>query len=87
MSSSEDPAIWELALSQTPPVLRWVFGILTLGLFTLATYLYRMNRDNMDRVERQIHDRIDREMGQVHNRLDEMSGHLVEIARNTRRPQ
>ena len=87
MSDCEDPAIWELILFQTPLALRWVFGILTLGLFTLATYLYRMNRDNMDRVERQIHSRIDREMAQVHSRLDEMNGHLVEIARNTRRSQ
>lgn len=83
MSAPEEPDIWYLLFEQLPPVVRWILGVLTLGLFSLAGMLWRWQVRNVERVEQQIHARMDREMRLLHTKLDETNKHLVIIARNT----
>lgn len=85
VSDPQQPDVWQLIFVQTPPVLRWVLGILTFGLFTVVGMLWRWQVRNVERVETQIHSRMDREMEQLHSRLDETNRLLVEIAQNTRK--
>jgi hypothetical protein len=86
------PDIWEVIFDQTPTIIRWALGILTLGLFTLAAWIWRSQRADIERIERQMHSRITREIGGVHeringvnSRLDTMNGHLITISQNTSR--
>jgi len=65
MQPSADPAIWTLIFEQTPVLLRWILGILTLGIFTLAGMLWRWNRTDLQRVESQVHARMDRVEGKI----------------------
>ena len=83
MSDPGTPDVYQLLFEQLPPVLRWLLGVLTLGGFTLASWIWARNERNVERIERQVHQRMDREMGQIHERLDEMNRHLVQIAQNT----
>lgn len=73
--------VWELIFEQTPPVLRWTLGVLTLGIFTLAGILYRWHREDMDRVNERI-DRLEKTMDSRHQETNRL---LFEIARNTRK--
>jgi len=75
----ETPDIWALIFEQTPQAIRWLLGALTLGLFTLASLIWRWHRDEMQRIEREAHEsrreaheRIDREVQSIHTRLDEI---------------
>lgn len=80
MPNSSDPNVWELVFNQTPPVLRWLLGALTLGLFTLASVLYRWHRADMA----EMHARMDRMETVANERHVETNRLLFEIARNTR---
>ena len=81
MTTPNPPDVWHLVFEQTPPAIRWVLGVATLGLFTLAGMLWRWQRRDVERVERQVHARMDR----VESKVDEQNKLLLEIARNTRR--
>ena len=89
---STDPDIYRLVFDQTPKVIQWLLGVLTLGLFTIAAWAWRAQTSNVQRVERQVHRRMDRfeentnkRMDDTNKRMDEMNHHLIEIAQNTRR--
>lgn len=89
--------VWEAIFEHTPPVLRWVLGVLTLGVFTLAGVLWRWNRADLKRVEdkldqvaarhqveiSKVHERVDASDREVSRRLDEVNAHLIQIASNT----
>lgn len=65
MEPSSSPDVWSLIFEQTPLLLRWVLGVLTLGIFTLAGMLWRWNRADLQRVEQQVHARMDRVEGKI----------------------
>lgn len=82
MTNLDSPIdVWELIFMQTPAVLRWVLGVLTLGIFTLAGVLYRWHREDM----RQVNERIDRLEHTMDVRHQETNRLLFEIAQNTRK--
>lgn len=51
MGSPDSPNVWVMLFEHTPPVLRWVLGILTLGLFTMASKLWQMNQRKVIELE------------------------------------
>jgi hypothetical protein len=75
------PDIWTLVFQQTPTVIRWMLGILTLGIFTLGGVLYRWHRGDM----RALHDRMDRIESRIAAQHTETTQMLVRIASNTKR--
>lgn len=95
---SRSPDIWNLLFEQTPVVLRWMLGILTMGLFTLATVLYKWHREDLKKVNQRIHEldhrferrqelmeaRFESRHNQIYSRMDEQTAILVSIASNTR---
>ena len=46
-----DPNVWVMLFEHTPPLLRWLLGIMTLGLFTLASTLWRANQRKVVELE------------------------------------
>ena len=81
------PDVWHLFYEQTPRVLQFVLGVLSLGVFTIFGVLWRWHRNDVKRVETQVHDRIDRMEQRMESRLDETNRLLLQIATNTRRSQ
>ena len=77
----KNPDIWTLVFQQTPTIIRWMLGILTMGIFTLAGVLYRWHRDDM----RDLHDRVDRLDSHLVAQHTETTQTLVQIASNTSR--
>ena len=75
------PDVWTLVFQQTPTIIRWMLGILTLGIFTLASVLYRWHRDDM----RALYDRVDRLDRRLTAQHTETTQILVRIARSTAR--
>lgn len=83
--------VWDAVFNQTPIVIRWALGVLTLGIFTLAGALYRWNRQDVQRIadkqtveNDKVHNRIDRLEIKLDQSTAEMNSHLIEIAQNTR---
>ena len=86
------PDVWNLLFEQTPVIVRWALGVLTLGLFTVTGILYRWNRQDIQRIDSRITDningvqtRISALEGRLDHRLEEMNRHLIDIAANTKR--
>ena len=79
MADPKSPDIWNLVFEQTPPVFRWALGMLTLGIFTLASVLYRWHRDDL----REVHERVDRLENRIEAQHVESNRLLFQIARNT----
>lgn len=79
MADPKSPDIWHLVFEQTPPVFRWALGMLTLGIFTLASVLYRWHRDDL----REVHERVDRLENRIEAQHVESNRLLFQIARNT----
>ena len=86
-----DYDVWDAVFNQTPVVIRWILGALTLGVFTLAGALYRWNRQDVQSIadkqtieNDRVHNRIDRLEIKLDKSTAEMNGHLIEIAKNTR---
>jgi len=79
-----NPDIWFLLYEQTPPLLRWLFGLLTAGLYFLARYIWRQRQeriavleamvnsaattDDITRLEQSLNDGLKT----VRNRMDEL---------------
>jgi len=88
--ASGDPSVWVQAYDQMPPLIRWIFGVLSLGTVSLAVWVYKRERQSARRVEEQVHKRIDRLEDRIssmessfNSRFDEMNRHLTVIARNS----
>lgn len=95
---SRSPDIWQLMFEQTPTIIRWVLGVLTLGIFTLATVLYKWHREDLNKVHIRINEldqrfehrqemteaRFEARHDQIYRRMDEQTQILVKIASNTR---
>lgn len=81
MQPNADIDIWSALFEQTPRIVRWILGFLTLGIFTLLSVLYRWHRDDM----RRVHERVDQLENRLDDRLDEVNRHLIQIAANTSR--
>lgn len=80
----DSPDVWELLFEQTPRIIRWIFGALTLGAFSVAGLLWKWHRQDIARIEaeahrsaREVHQRMDREFGNVHTRLDTIYGAIL----------
>ena len=78
--SDERIDIWQVVFEQTPTVLRWVMGILTLGIFSLASVVYRWHRDDMERMA----GRMDRMESRLEQQLQHINDTLLVIASNTK---
>ncbi len=83
-----DPDIWQLMFDQTPTIIRFILGLLTIGIFTIASVLYKWHREDL----KEVHQRVDRleqtleeRHAHVYQRMDEQSRLLVEIASNTKK--
>lgn len=92
---AQDANIWFMLYEQTPPVLRWILGVLTFGLFTLFGYLYQRDRRAAMRVEDRLDKRIDslerytREQfsdlhRDINERLDQINKNILQVVQNTR---
>lgn len=79
MADPKSPDIWQLVFDQTPSVIRWALGVLTLGIFTLASVLYRWHRDDL----KEVHERVDRLESRIEAQHTETNRLLFQIARNT----
>jgi len=79
----QPPDVWHLLFVQLSPALRWLFGVVTLGLFSIAGILWARQERNVQRIEQQLHDRMDREMRHINERLAAIDRHLMEVAYNT----
>ena len=66
VSHEHSPDVWRMLFEQTPVVLRWVLGILSAGLFTMATYIYRRNQRKMQEIETYI----DKKITEVEKKMD-----------------
>lgn len=82
---SPSPDVLRLLFEQLPVPLRFLLGLLSVGLFTLAGYVWKRHQNRVDTMEKQLHSRIDREIGEVNRRLRQQERLLTEIAANTRR--
>lgn len=69
MSHEHSPDVWKLIFEQTPVVLRWALGILSAGLFTMATYIYRRNQRKMQETETYI----DKKIQEVEKKMDSVN--------------
>ena len=69
MSQEHLPNVWELLFEQTPAVLRWVLGVLSAGLFTMASYMYTRNQQRM----REIEAYIDAKIHEVEKKMDDVN--------------
>jgi len=65
---------------QTPVIIRWLLGIVTLGFFTLASVIYKWQRQDLQ----SVHERIDRMDAKFERRHAEQQRVLIRIATNTR---
>ena len=85
--SDERIDIWRVIFEQTPAVLRWVMGILTLGIFSLASVVYRWHRDDMEKMASQMYrmsERMDRMESRLEQQLQHINDTLLVIASNTK---
>jgi hypothetical protein len=73
MSEERNPDFWQMMFEQTPVVIRYILGILTLGLFTLASVLYKWHRDDMER----MHERMDDLDDKMDRGFSEIRGYLM----------
>lgn len=91
--------VWDVIFDHTPPVIRWMLGVLTLGIFTLAGIVYHWRREELQN-EREQHkrdiDALHARIGRFENRVNEMDRKLdhhlsktnellVQISQNTGR--
>lgn len=84
MSDEKTPDFWQMMFEQTPVIIRAALGFLTLGMFTLATMIYKINRQDMGEI-RKLHredmDRIHNRIGEVEHKMDvsfsEVRGYLM----------
>lgn len=79
-----NPDIWFLLYEQTPPMLRWLFGILTAGLYFLARYIWRQHQERIAVLEALVNSaattdditRLEQSFGDglktFHSRMDEL---------------
>jgi hypothetical protein len=81
MSDSRSPDVWQLIFEQTPVILRAALGILTLGMFTLATMIYKINRDDMAELRRLHREDIMR----VYDKIEEIDEKMDQNFRETLR--
>ena len=58
MANEYTPDIWKLLFEQTPLALRWALGVMSAGLFTLATYIYQRNQRKVQEMEEYIDSKI-----------------------------
>lgn len=80
MPDPRNPDIWNMVFDQTPAALRWALGVLTLGVFTLLSVLYRWHRDDMTKMHSRV-DRLERRMEAQHVETNRL---LMQISHNTR---
>jgi len=95
---SRSPDIWQLMFEQTPTIIRWVLGVLTLGVFTLAAVLYKVHREDLNKVHLRINEldqrfahrqelteaRFEARHDQIYRRMEEQMQIPVRIASNTK---
>lgn len=76
---SNAPDIWYLMFEQTPIVIRWLLGVLTLGTFTVIGILWRWSRKDIDQIQRRqsddiqsLHSRVSADIGGVNTRISSL---------------
>ena len=76
-----DPDIWRLIFEQTPPAVRWILGVLSLGLFTLATHFWKKQHEAVAAIEDRernymSRDEFNERLGGMEKRLDNGFVHI-----------
>ena len=51
---SREPDVWTMLFEQTPTIVRWLLGVLTMGLFTLGGVIYKINKRDMEKLNGDI---------------------------------
>jgi len=76
---SNAPDIWQLMFEQTPTVIRWLLGVLTLGTFTLLGVLWRWSRRDIEMIQKRqsediqsLHSRMSSDIGGVNSRISSL---------------
>ena len=82
----QDPDIYQLLFDQTPLVLRILLGVLSLGVFTLAGYIYHQNLQNLREIEDNIMRRVEHLERQVSTQHITLSVRLARIEGYLRPP-
>ncbi|SFU86377.1 hypothetical protein [Halomonas korlensis] len=77
------PDVWDMIFTQTPSVLRWALGVLIMGIFTLASFLFRRHQDDI----KAIRERLDKLEMRIQAQNVETNRLLFQIARNTNRAE
>lgn len=75
MSHEHIPDVWKLLFDQTPIALRWALGIMSAGVFTLATHIYQRNQRKAQAME----DYIDKKIEHIMQRLDIIDGRILTV--------
>lgn len=73
--------IWVMLFEQTPAVLRWVLGILTLGTFWLAKVLYLNHKERVNKLETLIitnDAKSDTNFKDLHIKVDKVLFNLID---------
>jgi len=76
------PDVWKLLFDQTPTALRWALGIMSAGVFTLATYIYQRNQRKVQAMEDYIDKKIEeveRRDEHIMQRLDIIDGRILTV--------
>lgn len=65
---NHEPDVYKMLFEQTPIVVRFMLGVLSVGLFTIASYVYRRNQTRVEKIE--IH--MDAQMARVYQHVSEI---------------
>ena len=82
MNHEHIPDVWKLLFDQTPTALRWALGIMSAGVFTLATYIYQRNQRKVQAMEDYIDKKIEeveRRDEHIMQRLDIIDGRILTV--------
>ena len=81
-----DINIWKLLYEQTPLIIQYLLGVLTLGIFTLVGVIYKRTARELEHVEDRVGNRIDNTNERINNlerridnRLESMDNSLKQV--------
>lgn len=80
-----DANLWSLLFEHMPEPIRYALGILTLGLFTLASHIWKRNQERIKSIEQRENNyatkddvsTVNKRIGDVHNDVKKIMFHLI----------